>query len=256
MSVRGEHGSQSLAWATVISLALHGLVAGAVLFALRLSSQVPTAPSLAAIVTEVSLVSASPAVHVERELPPAPERQESDPQVAAAKPVVTRSIDVPTAPLAPDPAIKVPPAQPQVQRDIPTEPRPDQQASAPTSVVAPIAEEVAVQTVGQSNNPPADAEQRWEGLVLAALERRKRYPPAARSARQQDVILVRLTIDRKGNVSGAQIRRSQGFGLLDNEVLGLVRRASPLPPPPQQVPGEQIALTVPVEFFLRPGGGR
>jgi protein TonB len=58
-------------------------------------------------------------------------------------------------------------------------------------------------------------------------------------------------MDRQGHVLSAQIAKSSGYESLDDETLALVHRAEPLPPPPAEVPGETLSLTVPVQFFLK-----
>jgi protein TonB len=107
---------------------------------------------------------------------------------------------------------------------------------------------VPVQGAGIELN---QAEQTWESQVLAALERRKRYPAAALRRKDEDTVYVHITIDRRGRVLDARIDRSAGIEMLDDEALQLARRASPLPSPPDSVLGERIELIVPVEFFIR-----
>jgi len=45
--------------------------------------------------------------------------------------------------------------------------------------------------------------------------------------------------------------RSSGSNLLDRETLALVERAQPLPPPPPEVSGSQIAVVVPIRYNAR-----
>jgi protein TonB len=59
---------------------------------------------------------------------------------------------------------------------------------------------------------------------------------------------VRFTIDERGNVLSASLARSSGFAELDQEVVALVRRASPVPAPP---PGANRSITAPVRFSTR-----
>ena len=90
----------------------------------------------------------------------------------------------------------------------------------------------------------------WAGLVLGRLERFRRYPSAARRERQEGIVYVRFTIDRQGHVLESVLVRTSGHPLLDREGTTLVKRADPLPPPPAELAGETITLTVPIEFFL------
>ncbi len=86
---------------------------------------------------------------------------------------------------------------------------------------------------------------RWQSRLMAHLERRKRYPSGARSRGEQGVVYVRFRIDDAGNVLSASLARSSGYPDLDNEVLSLVKRASPVPAPPPDV---NKTITAPVKF--------
>jgi len=89
--------------------------------------------------------------------------------------------------------------------------------------------------------------------LLGALERQKHYPEAARWRRSQGVALLRFRMRRDGTVIGYRIERSAGDPALDEAVLAMIQRASPLPaPPPELQPGQEaIELTVPIRFALR-----
>lgn len=97
---------------------------------------------------------------------------------------------------------------------------------------------------GVSSVSPA----RWQSRLMAHLERRKRYPSGARSRREQGTVYVRFRIDDGGNVLSVSLAGSSGFPDLDNEVLALVHRASPVPAPP---PGTNKTITAPVRFSVR-----
>lgn len=88
----------------------------------------------------------------------------------------------------------------------------------------------------------------WQARLMAHLERRKRYPSAARGRREEGTAQVRFRVDRGGNVLIAELVRSSGFGALDDEAVSLVRRASPVPAPP---PGMNGLVTVPIRFSVR-----
>ena len=100
----------------------------------------------------------------------------------------------------------------------------------------------AAQTAsGVSSQSPAS----WQSQLMAHLERRKRYPPGAQSRGERGIVYVRFTIDPSGNVQSVNLSRSSGHAELDQEVLALVRRASPVPAPP---PGAQRDIIAPVRF--------
>ena len=63
--------------------------------------------------------------------------------------------------------------------------------------------------------------------------------------------MLHFAMDRHGHVLSARIQRGSGHTLLDKEALALVRRAEPLPSPPDSVAG---VLTVPIEFYMEQEG--
>jgi protein TonB len=89
---------------------------------------------------------------------------------------------------------------------------------------------------------------RWQSRLMSHLERRKRYPSEARSNREEGTVYVRFRIDDGGNVLSVSLSRSSGHSSLDQAVLDMVRRASPVPAPP---PGVSKTITAPVRFNIR-----
>jgi len=173
----------------------------------------------------------------------------------------------PEAPPAPD--TEIPPGPEQVQTELQPPkievidiPPPLVQLPTASAMSAPVAEPatdpgppVEQTTAPQSSPMPpgsrtSDAKPTWEGQVLAALNQAKRYPREASRNRQQGVPWIRFTMDREGRVRSVRLERSSGFDALDREAQALPMRASPLPKPPDSVPGNRIELTVPIEFFL------
>jgi len=165
--------------------------------------------------------------------------------------VVPEVVDVPI----PTPRPNRPPPPPKVAEK-PREPertRPRPQKSAPSR------EATRAQVQAQQNAPQVAAPQsnrgaasvspaRWQSRLLAHLERRKRYPANARRQRLEGVAQVRFTIDANGNVQSVALAGSSGVAELDQEVMAMVRRASPVPAPP---PGVDRTIVVPVRFNLR-----
>lgn len=155
---------------------------------------------------------------------------------------------VPTEVASPIPDRRPPPKE--VRRHAPrTEKRPRPPASAVPTSSAPIAERAAAPSsretaAGSSAGARAD----WAARLASHLERRKRYPRDARTRLEQGTVRVRFSIDDAGDVTSATIVASSGHSALDAEVLDLVRRASPVPPPPE---GAGRTVVVPIGFVLR-----
>ncbi len=131
--------------------------------------------------------------------------------------------------------------RPQVQPAAPSQAA--QQARLQSAAPAPTAAAPQASS-GQRSESPA----RWQSRLMAHLERHKRYPAAARQRRQEGTVLVRFAIDGGGNVQSVQLARSSGHTELDEAVLTLVRRASPMPAPPPEAPRD---ITAPVRFQIR-----
>ncbi len=62
-------------------------------------------------------------------------------------------------------------------------------------------------------------------------------------------LVGRFYIDRSGRVLSARLIRISGSAVLDQEAMGLARRAGPVPAPPANIGGGRIVLTVPIRFL-------
>lgn len=130
-------------------------------------------------------------------------------------------------------------------------PRPQQQqAASQTARQAKAQVQQSNRNAGQqtSSGVSAASAARWQSRLMAHLERRKRYPAAARHRGERGIVMVRFSIDERGNVLSVSLARSSGFNDLDNEVLSLVHRASPVPAPPA---GANRTITAPVRFNVQ-----
>ncbi|KPF71814.1 hypothetical protein IP69_04825 [Bosea sp. AAP35] len=119
---------------------------------------------------------------------------------------------------------------------------PAERTSAPIAQAQP-APAAAAPSRGASSATSASAAS-WRGTLLAHLNRYKRFPDGANPGTVQ----VSFSIDRSGRVLAARLVRSSGDRALDDEAVAMIRRASPLPAPPEGLGGSAIALAVPVKF--------
>jgi periplasmic protein TonB len=120
-------------------------------------------------------------------------------------------------------------------------------ASAPSSADRAATRAAAPSPGANSHNP--NAMPNWKSALVARLERYKRYPPEAHG--EHGVAQLAFSVDRHGGVHHARIVRSSGSHALDSATLSLVARAAPLPAPPPEVSGAQIAITVPIRYNMR-----
>jgi protein TonB len=153
---------------------------------------------------------------------------------------------------APNPDVAVEPRQQEVAKLQPQEPRtPAPATSAPQAIPEQSAPVPAAPRQGRLTPTPSNAVPTWKTHILALLERNKRYPAAAAARHQQGVAQVFFSIDRQGRVINSRLVRSSGASALDDEALALLRRAEPFPPPPAELPGPRVDLTVPIRFNLK-----
>ena len=90
----------------------------------------------------------------------------------------------------------------------------------------------------------------WERGVLERLAGLKHYPERALRAGSSDTVMVRFVVNRAGKVLSAEIARSRGIALLDDEARRLLLQASPLPNLPSGT-DEEMQFVVPISFSVR-----
>ncbi len=156
----------------------------------------------------------------------------------------------------PIPMMRPPVPKPEVEKK--KEPAPKKVVKKQVQPPATQAARTAKAEVVQSNRNAAAAAAngagrsvspaKWQSRLMSHLERRKRYPSAARSNREEGTVYVRFRIDDSGNVLSVSLSRSSGYPTLDSAVLDMVRAASPVPAPPE---GVNKTITAPVRFNLR-----
>jgi periplasmic protein TonB len=101
-----------------------------------------------------------------------------------------------------------------------------------------------------ATSEPPNVPSSWKTQLLSHLDRYKGYPEAARARRAEGTALLSFSMDRDGRVLGYHIVRSTGHSELDDEVLAMIERASPLPPAPPELHAQVVQLAVPVRFRL------
>ena len=122
-------------------------------------------------------------------------------------------------------------------------------AAAPPALLTPPSKAQSAAPVEAGSTQPTASAPSWQSQVLARLEKAKRYPDAARLAREQDTVVVSFSVDANGRTSHVHIRHSAGYQALEDEAAALVERVSPLPPPPDR---QAQQLVTPIEFQLDP----
>ncbi|WP_313440172.1 energy transducer TonB [Novosphingobium sp.] len=229
---RTRYADQPVSWQTRL-FGMGGIgaiclaVTAAMVLSWRVYTAVQTPPSLS--VFDVAAPAAPP--EPQRDTPPDPEQvQKEKAEVQPDRP----NAEVPEIQIPSESPITLEPSKPVIDPGLPIE-----KTTAPESKPVPPAQRAS------------DAKPTWEGMVLGALNKVKRYPREASFRHQQGVPYIRFVMNREGDVLSVRLERSSGIRSLDGEAVSLPKRAAPLPKPPKDVGGETIELVVPVEFFMR-----
>jgi periplasmic protein TonB len=239
---------EALRWGACFALALSFHAAGAAALLARWSEDSDLVANAPVIMIELAALPVAPEV-TPTELPPGPQQSEAQPEPEQQKPA-EKKVELPVEPQA-EPQLAVMPPPKQVEKPVEKKLRPKHAsvASAP-STAENKAERAAAPMPGAASHNP-DAVPNWKSQLVARLERNKRYPSQAQSRGEQGVAQLAFSVDRSGGVHNPHIVRSSGSSLLDAETLALVERAAPLPPPPPEISGAQIAIVVPIRYNMR-----
>lgn len=166
---------------------------------------------------------------------------------------------------APEPKPQEPmPAEPQVALSPEPQTRPaelpaetSERAPEPRRVAAPTEKKSSQKqrTAALPSNPASgvgrgrsDDMANYNGRVSAHLARHKRYPADAQRSGTTGVASVSFSLDGGGRVTSVRLASGSGTASIDQEVVAMVRRASPFPAPPD---GRGKSFTVPVRFNIR-----
>jgi len=278
-SVEVEGGWRARArWGLAAAIVLVAHVAGAWVIA-RHEPEASTGEEASAILIELAPLPVAPAVEPVAAAPepevtppqPEPELGLPAPPEPAEPTFDAADLQPPPAPPVPEPEVVMPeppkkrpeaeqpesevkkPEVKSAQRPLRQDERNEKKPPKPQTKVAAApprpqdgAAVPAAPALGSASSMSA-APANWRGALMARLNRAKR-PFGTRPLREGNIVRVTLTIDRSGNVLNCRIVGNSVSPSLDQEALAVVQRASPLPPPPAEVAGARISLTVPIRF--------
>lgn len=239
--------SESARWSVCFALALCFHVAGAVALVAKWNEGSDLVANAPLIMIDLAPVAVAPEI-VPNDMPPEqvasrPEEPEPEPE----KPIEKAELPPPEAA---KPDVVLPPPPQKVEKPVEKKPKKKKSIASAPSAAPQRADHAAAPMPGAASRD-SDAMPNWRSQLVSRLERYKRYPSEAQSRGETGVAQLAFSIDRSGGVHNARIVRSSGSSLLDRETLALVERAQPLPPPPPEVSGSQIAVVVPIRYNVR-----
>jgi protein TonB len=166
-------------------------------------------------------------------------------------PELTAPVESEAVPAPPPP----PGPRPQPQKVEKADKTPEEQVAPATAAPASIPAPRAPVNAAPINSPSPSmiaARQSYNGLLHAQLKRNFRYPRISQQRREEGQVLMRMVLDRDGNLLEVTLLRGSGHERLNREALATARRASPLPvPPPEIMTGDTLRREVPFGFSLR-----
>jgi periplasmic protein TonB len=219
-------------WAIAGTIVL-GVHAGALIYLLAVHEPDIVGSNMDVVTVELAPIDSTPDA-VEQDLAPAPETMvESNPLPDLPKPQEPPKEEV---------KLERPPDEAPAEIPLPVEKPPEKVQDSPPP--API-------TAQQVKGGAPKVEPSWLTNVVRQLQRFRRYPAAARSRKEEGIVVLSFSVDRAGHVLSHTIARSSGHADLDDEVKALIMRAEPLPPFPASMPQQQMDLTLPMRFTLR-----
>lgn len=236
-------------WALTVSIVLHallGLTANPFSFAkeqLRLPIEVELLPPPKPEPPPPEPIKPPEPPKPEPPPPPQPKPRAKPPKPVEPPPVTPPPVEQPVAP-APEP-LPVPAVAP--------EPPPP-----PVIAAAPKVEEPPVFTAPPPPPEPprptaqeiSSARENYGSVLARAFAKHKQYPRLAQMRGWQGVAKVRLEVDAGGSMISSVISESSGHDILDRQALEMVKKAMPLPQPPDALRGEPFTIIVPIVFRL------
>jgi protein TonB len=233
----------ALRWSACFGLALCFHVAGAAALLARWNEGSDLVANAPVITIDLAPIVAAP-VSTPNELAPGPLQMQAE-QV----PQPEKQIDKIEVPVAPQAELEM--TLPTKPIDKPKDKKPKQKHASLASAPSPaeqISERAAAPVPGASSRDP-NVVPNWKSQLVAQIERHKRYPEEAHGER--GVAQVAFGVDRSGGVHHARVVASSGSNVLDRDAIAWLERSQPLPPPPPEMGGAMISITVPLRYNYR-----
>ena len=150
-------------------------------------------------------------------------------------------------------------------RPVPREaPAPVVQPRVEPSVVAPTVARPAPAPVATVQPPPVVAPQpkaadesrertlieQYRQIISARIKQYEEYPTVAKRRHWEGTTIVQLRLSPEGKVTDISVVEKSGHEILDEAAVRMIRKASPLPLPPDGLRGRDQTILVPIKFRL------
>jgi protein TonB len=168
-----------------------------------------------------------------------PVLSEARPEIKEVKPVEEEQDKIVTSENGPE------------QEEIVKEPEKVEEAPKPPQVATLEQKEVAVeeQRAAGAKKSGGDVTEMsaYRGKLFAHLASKKVNP----RSRLTGTVLVRFTVDAKGELVSKEVAESSGSKVLDDAAVASLERASPFPPMPDGMSADPMTMTVPFKYRVK-----
>ena len=126
------------------------------------------------------------------------------------------------------------------------------ETGSPSAIVSvpAVLDRAAVEHRTVRESPGSQADFGWLSASLwERIEKLKRYPTLARSRRWEGKVVLEAVIREDGAILQCQVAESSGHGILDQEAISVLKRASPLSLA-HPLGQAQITILVPIAYRL------
>ena len=77
------------------------------------------------------------------------------------------------------------------------------------------------------------------------------YPAIAKKMKMEGSLRLSLRIQRSGRLLGVELKKSSGFGVLDENAIKIVKDSAPYPPFPPEINQEELQIDLPVIYEIK-----
>ncbi len=206
----------------------------------------PLRVNLLATIAETTMLAAEPV----KPEPVKPEPVKPEPvKPEPVKPEPVKPEPVKPEPVKPEP-VKPEPVKPEPVKPEPVKPAQDiiKEQTNPSLEPRPDSKAKSIEKDIDVQNAIATA--RYEQLLVAWLEKHKKYPRRAKRLRIEGEGRLRIRINHKGNMLKVSLIEPTGNRFLDKAALEMAQRANPFPAMPEDDLRHEMDFIVPVVFLL------
>jgi len=118
------------------------------------------------------------------------------------------------------------------------------------SIVAVLIAAIAATIVG-GGPVIADDVQDWRKKLARKIAKKHIYPRSALSREIEGKARVKIVIDREGAITSYEIIQPSGESILDKAIPKMMKKLTPLPPPPPDLPASSLTLVIPITWRLQ-----